>query len=262
MKKILILGHKGMLGDAVSKYFAGEGGYGVATIAARWPDGSFAEEIRQTRPDFIVNCIGKIPQRKPTEDEYRETNIDLPGFLETLGIPIMHPSTDCEFKGDIPAGSVYTKYSLRDAEDAYGTSKAFISEEIERSFKNTKIIRTSIIGHEPSSHVSLLDWLLSSEGEVKGYTNHYWNGITTLEWSKLAQKVLEDWDAFPVLSQYGTEDFASKYEVLNMIKEIYDKDISILPFEAPLAANKCLASDEELPGLQEQLKQLKAFYSK
>ena len=61
---------------------------------------------------------------------------------------MIHPSTDCEFSGNIPATRKYTKKDVRDAIDDYGKSKAEISKRIENGFKNTKIIRTSIVGHE------------------------------------------------------------------------------------------------------------------
>jgi dTDP-4-dehydrorhamnose reductase len=260
MERVLILGENGMLGDAVRRYFRELPAYELVSVSERWPGQSFKDAVMAADADVIINCIGKIPQRHPSEDEYLETNVDLPAFLETLDIRVIHPSTDCEFSGNLPVGSLYTKSSPRDAEDAYGRSKAIISERIETTFKNTKTIRTSIIGHERSSNVSLLDWFLSSEGTVKGYTNHYWNGITTLMWAELAKDLIEAWEDSPVLNQYGTSEVASKYAVLHIIKDIYVKDVRIEAFDAPQTVNKCLASDIEIPNLAEQLEALKSFY--
>lgn len=260
MKRVLILGENGMLGDAVRRLFTQQGDYQLVHVTERWPDGAFKNAVSNSAADAIINCIGKIPQRHPTDDEYRETNVELPVFLDTLGMQVIYPTTDCEFSGTLPEGSLYTKESIRDAEDAYGKSKAIISERIEQTFSNTKIIRTSIIGHERVSNVSLLDWFLSVEGPVKGYTNHYWNGITTLQWARLANDLIQNWDTYPVLNQHGTKETASKYEVLSTIRDVYEKETVIEPFETKETVNKCLLPDRNLPSLVEQLEELKAFY--
>ena len=260
--KILVLGHKGMLGRAVARYFSSNPKYEVLTTSVRFGDATLEETIKTLSPDAIINCIGKIPQKHPVENEYDAINIELPRFLESLGTHVIHPSTDCEFKGDLIPGQAYPKHILRDAEDIYGRSKAVISEEIETSFTNTKIIRTSIIGHEESTSLSLLDWFLAQSGSVNGYTNHFWNGITTHEWAKQCEKILNDWEAFPTLNQVGTATHYSKFVVLNIAKAVYEKDIEVIPFEHTEPVNRCLESDTELPELEEQLKRLRIFFNK
>ena len=260
--KILVLGHKGMLGRTVTRFFTQETEHEILTISTRWREPNFAESISDLAPDLIINCIGKIPQKQPVESEYTFLNVELPRFLETLDIPIVHPSTDCEFKGDLKPGLAYAKTSLRDADDIYGMSKATISEEIEATFKNTKIIRTSIIGHEENTSLSLLDWFLSQTDSTRGYTNHFWNGITTLEWAKQCANIIENWDSLPTLNQLATTKHYSKFEILNVAKQVYQKNIEIIPFATEVTVNKCLTSDKEIQELADQLVELKAFYNK
>lgn len=261
--KILILGHKGMLGRAVLQHFTKTTKHSIATLPVRYGEPNFLESIIEINPDFIINCIGKIPQRKPeTEGEYSTINTELPLLLDTLNIKIVHPTTDCELKGDIPPGASYDKTAIRDAEDVYGKSKAIASKELEETGKNTKIIRTSIIGHEENTSVSLLDWFLSQTGSVRGYTNHYWNGITTLEWAKQCQILIENWNTHPTLNQFGTASHYSKFDIITLAKEIYKKDIEIIPFETEVSTNKCLTSDKIIPELATQLIELKAFFGK
>ena len=184
MKKIFILGHNGMLGNAVLKYYIGKQDCVVYTTDSRFNSEEFKTILEGTDAEYIINCIGKIPQKSKKGEnlnEYKTLNIELPIFLETLNKKILHPSTDCEFLGGLEEGKKYTKNNIRDAQDEYGLSKAFISNKIEKEFHNTKILRVSIIGHEKNTSLSLLDWFLSQEKETNGYTNHYWNGITTLE---------------------------------------------------------------------------------
>jgi len=262
MKKILILGHRGMLGNAVYAYLGEKADVSLLTMSARWGDALFEEEIRKLEPDYIVNCIGAIPQKKPSIEMYTSINIELPTFLETLGKRVIHPSTDCEFSGNLVAGKEYTKSEVRDAEDDYGKSKALISQKIEGSFVNTKIIRTSIIGHEEATHFGLLDWFLHAENEVKGYTDHYWNGITTLMWAECAYRMMTDWESYPILNQFSSGSPLSKYEVLTLAKDVYGKQITIQSYTTGSPVNKCLSSDRILPNLKEQLQLLKAFYNR
>lgn len=251
-----------MLGRAVARYFASQG-HTVLTLAVRYGEPGFTEAIFELAPDYIVNGIGKIPQKKPASDtEYDALNTELPLLLDTLGCRVVHPTTDCEFKGDIPPGAAYARTAIRDADDAYGMSKAKASEQLEKNGQNTKIIRTSIIGHEEATALSLLDWFLSQEGSVRGYTNHHWNGLTTLQWAKECERIIANWDDLPTLNQLGTATHHSKFDVVTLAKTVYHKDIEIVPFETPTPANKCLASDTPVPELKDQLIELKSFFGK
>jgi dTDP-4-dehydrorhamnose reductase len=258
---LLVLGHRGMLGNAVLSYFKSEG-FEVLTTESRWGEESFAHDLVNTRASYIINCIGAIPQKKLGDEAYTSINVELPKFLETLGKKIIHPTTDCEFSGTLEEGKKYTKNDKRDAEDSYGKSKALISELIEKTFNNTKMIRVSIIGHELTSSVSFLDWFLSSEGEVNGYANHSWNGITTLEWAKNCRRLINDWESFPTLTQLGTEDVMSKFEILCLTRTIYNKDVVIKEVRTEANSNKTLLSDFDIPDLADQLRELKKFYNK
>jgi dTDP-4-dehydrorhamnose reductase len=261
-KNVLVLGHKGMLGNLLVRYFGNHDRYTVTTIEGHWDSASFKDAIMNANADIIINAIGSIPQKKPTDEQYTSVNYELPLYLDTLGKKVLHPSTDCEFLGNIAYPSHYTKSSPRDADDAYGISKAKASEWIEHQGKNTKIIRTSIIGHELTSSLALLDWFLHAEGEVRGFTNHYWNGMTTLQWATIAEDIMDNWDTYPVLNQYGTTPPVSKYDLLMLVKQCYAKDIVISPFATEKDVNKLLTTDKEIPSLQEQLLALKAFYRK
>lgn len=263
MKKIFILGHNGMLGNAVLKYFSisKKENYILYTTDKRFPDEGFKKELINSDAEFIINCIGKIPQKKPESViDYEILNIELPIFLESLNKKIIHPSTDCEFSGKKNKYYQYKKNDKRDAKDDYGKSKSYISKKIEDEFKNTKIIRVSIIGHELKSSLSLLDWFLSQKKEVNGYTNHFWNGITTLEWAKICESIINNWENYPKLNQFGTKENKSKYELLNIIKNIYKKDIKINKLKTNEQLNKCLKSDKNIKKIESQLIELKKFY--
>jgi len=259
--KILILGHNGMLGNVIYSYFKDK--YDVYVCYLRWDSNEFKQIVESIKVDFIINCIGAIPQKIYKIENYQNLNVDLPIFLESTGKKIIHPSTDCEFNGNLEYPLKYKKTDKRDAYDDYGKSKAKISQMIEEEFHNTKIIRTSIVGHELNSNKSLLDWFLNIDEnkEVNGYINHHWNGITSLLWAEIAEKILLDWKNYSTIIQVGINGI-NKYELLKTFQKIYNKSLKINKFNTPVTVNKMLESDFEIPTIEEQLIKLKDYYKK
>jgi len=230
--KVFILGHKGMLGHMVVKYFKSQG-IDIATTSKRFPD--WNPKIF-TQADYIVNCIGAIPQRT---DNF-SINYELPEWLSKLDKKIIHPGTDCEIDND-----------------GYGSSKRKASEYIINNTVNTKILKTSIIGPELNSKLSLFEWFLSQKGEIFGYTKAMWNGNTTLQWAKQCLYLIKNWDNHKILSILEGETI-SKYDMLCLFKDNFYGQANIIPKE--VGKNKCLKGDIKTPPLIEQLNELKSFY--
>lgn len=237
--KILILGHNGLLGNMVYKYFNSKN-YDIITTELRWPSEDFKKFIyNQNDLDYIINCIGIIPQKRPDEYLYELVNYQLPLWLDDLGIKIIHPDTD------------------EPADTPYGLAKQMARESVS---KNTKVIKSSIIGFEKGTKFSFLDWFLNSEGTVNGFTNQFWNGNTTLEWSKWSEKIMLNWNDFKNVTTLSNPDCISKYEILLMIRNIFNKDINIIPIESSLSKNNCMNGDFETDRLETQIIEMKNFY--
>jgi dTDP-4-dehydrorhamnose reductase len=234
---ILILGHNGMLGHMLVKYFTGNG-YNVSTINDRFPSKEFMLAVENFSGDFIINAIGAIPQK--TSDF--NVNTTLPGWLDkNLNVKIIHPGTDCEMD-----------------DDDYGLSKKASRDYIITHGKRTKILKSSIIGPELQDKKSLLEWFLNlNSSSCDGYTHAMWNGITTYEWAKQSELLMNNWDT------YGKETIisgncVSKYSLLRTISHIFDKHINIVPIDKGI--DKCLISNIKTHNIDEQLKQLKEYY--
>ena len=259
--RILVLGHTGMLGNAVERYFKNKN-YSVEIInELRWETTDFKKRILDSDADLIINCIGAIPQQKPFNDYYHTLNVRLPIFLEISGKMVLHPSTDCVFSGKKSDG--YKKDDEMDATDPYGKSKSIIDGMISNGFLATKILRTSIIGHELHSSYSLLDWFLNNPNDavLNGYSNYFWNGITTLQWCKVAEKIINRWNETPTLTQVGSVGL-SKYELLKLMGKVYGKSNQINEFFMEKPSNKILVTDFEMPTIEKQLQELKEFYDR
>ena len=248
---LLVLGHKGMLGTAVTKYY-NEYGWTLNTIDYRWPSQIFKETLRNFKGDLLINCIGAIPQK--TADF--TINYELPQFIMNNLPPkvkYIHPDTDCVFDGQLPIGELYGKYEQSNALDVYGISKSSILHF--KTKTNLKIIRSSIIGIDKYNK-SLLSWFLSQTECVNGYINHYWNGITVLQWAKISQMIFANWDDYEYITQIGTTPI-SKYDLLCLIKDVFHKQINIIETTHQKDINRCLQSDLKVAHIKEQLKELR-----
>ena len=233
--KALVLGHKGMLGHMVSKLLIYKG-VEVITLKDRWDELGFKSTIKDFDGEYIINCIGAIHQRTKQFD----INWELPQWLdENVNCKIIHPGTDCEMDND-----------------NYGLSKKKASDFILKHGQNTKILKASIIGPELNSNFSLLEWFLSQEKEVFGYTKAIWNGVTTYEWAKQCLELINNWDTYKSLTTLSSDPI-SKYELLKTIKDVYNKDINIIPKE--LGEDKTLIGDIKTMNIKKQIIELKSL---
>tara|TARA_Y100000034_G_scaffold135871_1_gene209528 strand:- start:149 stop:877 length:729 start_codon:yes stop_codon:yes gene_type:complete len=237
---IMVLGHTGMLGHMVYKYLSNIY-HGVETTEHRWSTEGFVKDMLSFRGKYVVNCIAAIPQR--TNDFV--INHELPIWLDkNLSCNIIHPGTDGEL-----------------GNDPYAISKTNATKHIITDGKRTKIIKVSLIGPEIYNKVSLMEWFLSNdEKSVQGYDKFYWNGITTLQWSKICNLMINDFESYDVLN-IPTSNRVSKYELLEIIKDVFNKDIEIKK-NSKVESERCLKRTDGMPHLdiKTQLEELKEFY--
>ena len=252
--KVLVLGDRGMLGDAVARFYV-EVGWQVRSNHRRWPSVEFRNIIRDFDGDLLINCIGAIPQK--TKDF--SINYELPEFLVKNikpGIKYIHPDSDCVFDGKIATGEVYNKDMSPNAIDPYGMSKASVSELYRE--KNLKVIRASIIGIDRYKK-SLLSWFLSQNGTVDGYSNHFWNGITSYQWAKISKVIFEHWEEYDFITQVGSPSIR-KFDLLFLFKEVFKTQTEINIVADTKFVNRCLDTDIQMPTIKYQLEELKDVY--
>jgi len=249
--KVLVLGATGMLGNAVFRYLSDAPELQVwGTVQNAGGKRFFADALQpnliahinvldfdtlvgafeKVRPDVVINCIGLIKQLADAQDPLAALPINamLPHRLAKLcalsGARLIHVSTDCVFSG---SKGMYLETDPSDAEDLYGKSK-YIGEI--HDAPNAVTLRTSIIGHELSSQVGLVDWFLSQEGSVKGYQKAIFSGLPTVELARIIRAfVLPN----PELSGLYHVSAApiDKFSLLKLVAEAYQKTIAIIPDE-------------------------------
>jgi dTDP-4-dehydrorhamnose reductase len=200
----------------------------------------------------IVNCIGAIPQKKYSENEMTQLNTTFPLELATycnqMNIPLIHISTNCIFSG---AKANCIESDISDAEDLYGQSKA-------KGEPNTCVVlRCSIIGPEVSSAAGLLEWFLHSQGSINGYSDHFWNGLTTLELAKTIYNIIDRRDFTSRIQHLHSQNTLSKYDILLEANRLFSKDITINPVSNGLKYYTLHSlSTSPSPTIQDQMTEL------
>jgi dTDP-4-dehydrorhamnose reductase len=118
-----------------------------------------------------------------------------------------------------------------------------------------------MIGPELGKGWGLMGWFLCQSGEVNGYTNHLWNGITTLEWAGIAWELMNGrLNAEGPLIQAATWPAMSKCEVLRLIAKAWGRAVKVRPTEANEAVDRSLLPTLKRPELEHQLFRLRAWY--
>lgn len=266
--RIAILGASGMVGRAVLDHFASKPEYHVFASfrSDRHVVPSGIEKLMidaqrvdlttslQLDVDYVINCIGLIPQRfgmdsfqKYTHasldsDPYYMINTIFPLKLSTIlhgKALVIHVSTDCVFSGQ--KSTSYVETDKPDCVEHYGMSK-FLGEP-----KDCLVVRTSVIGKESGTNHSLLEWARSKKDlpvgrkNVNGYTNYLWNGVTCDELARTFDTIIKEG-----LYRYGVRhvfsNCVSKYDLLHMLNEKFDIGLNITPIEYQHSINRTLGT--------------------
>lgn len=284
MKKVLILGATGMLGHAVSKVFHSDNTLEVCeTSRIQKPshlkfdaeNDDLSELIKVVNPDWIVNCIGVI---KPHINEQSpdsvlraiKVNGILPHQIDlAFDRPVIQIATDCVYSG---AQGMYSENDLHDATDVYGKTKS-LGEVASESMKH---LRASIIGPELGRSTSLLEWFRNQpkNAQIKGFTDHLWNGITTHHFGLLSLGIVRNDFTNFTKTHVIPRDIVTKAELLGIFASVYNrKDLDIQSVESPKSINRTLATSnpetnieiwklagyENPPSIEEMVQEQRSF---
>jgi dTDP-4-dehydrorhamnose reductase len=248
-----------MLGNAVLKEFSNFQGELIATTRAgknvtadsgvTFLDFDAAtDHLETTFPmpvDYIINCIGIIKPYINDADAGQtatalEINGAFPNRLEAWaskrGARVIQIATDCVFSG---SKGNYLENSEHDAIDVYGKSKS-MGEAKGASMMH---LRVSIIGPEVAKSSSLLEWVRNQpkNAEISGYTDHFWNGITSFHFAKIARGIIEN-DLFEAgVFHVLPKDSVTKSELVGLIAEYLGRlDIKVNPTATGANINRTL----------------------
>lgn len=246
--KFLVLGCNGMAGHTISLYLKEQGHdvMGFAQEKSRYIDSivgdarniSFVRNlIIEGKYDSVINCIGVLNQFAE-ENKALATflNSYFPHFLAEVtygtNTQVIHMSTDCVFSGKRGG---YTEDDFRDGETFYDRSKAL--GELEDNKNIT--LRNSIVGPDINPEgIGLMNWFMTQNASINGYTKAMWTGQTTLQLAKTMEAAARERASglYNMVPDYSI----SKYDLLRLFNKYLKSDsIQILPIEG-VSADKSL----------------------
>lgn len=276
MKKILIIGTKGMAGHVVFTYLQETGKYEVFGLARNIEESAhvFNADVSDTHKlekiisenqfDAVINCIGIL--NKDAEDHPSKAvwfNSYFPHFLESItkgtSTKVIHISTDCVFNGKRGG---YIETDQKDGYGYYAQSKALGEVYNEKDLT----IRTSIIGPELNKNgIGLFHWFMSQpeNAQLKGYSQAYWSGITTIELAKVIDEVLSSQNASGLVQVAGKEKI-DKYNLLKLFNEVFRNNTVTIDSDDSYRIDKSLVSIREdfkykVPSYKEMLLEMKEW---
>lgn len=237
--KVLILDICGMIGHVVALWMKEHGhdvyGYGdkandsfPVICGSLFDTDALQKAIAVENFDAVINCAAIINQDAERDKASAVfINAYLPHFLEkvTEGTKtvVVHRGTDCVFSGE---RGQYTVEDTPDAQSFYARTKALGALVNEKDIT----IRTSLIGPEtdPSGN-GLFNWFNQQYGKINGYRNAIWTGITTVEFAKEIEYLLNN-HAHGLFQCVPAAEI-SKYDLLRLFQKYFSGHKEIIPFD-------------------------------
>jgi dTDP-4-dehydrorhamnose reductase len=199
---------------------------------------------------WVVNCIGLIkPHIRDSSSADTAAAIRInamfPHLLalaaEEVGARVLQIATDCVYSGRFGG---YRESDPHDALDVYGKTKS-LGEVASAAFHH---LRCSIVGHEVAGRTSLLEWFLGQKenASVIGYTDHYWNGVTTVQFARFCRGIICEEASLPGTCHVVPYDSVTKAQLLEMFASAYERtDIRIQLAPTGELVNRTLATEQE-----------------
>jgi len=269
MIKVGVLGSRGMLGTTLSEVLrqenfqviefnrqglsSKENQHAKQFIIDEGIDSSNLDVLNEC--DVVINALGLIKQVIDEDDENCVLQAHLVNslfpmllneFALKFNVPVIQIGTDCVFSG---TSGGYLEKSEQNYTDLYSFTKC-VGENFSLS---TDILRTSIIGREANSRVSLLSWVLGQEKNARifGYRDHRWNGLTSLHFSKIAIGIIRASNFQGGIRHVVPADIVTKEELVRSIAVNFGRsDIEVVSIESGKPIDRSLGTESESNNLQ------------
>lgn len=270
--RILIIGSGGMLGHMTTLYLA-EKGYDVYDISKTRKcrketvlldvcnTATLSEFLNEYHFDIVINCAAllvRASERNPKAAEL--LNAEIPHWLEKFfdgtSTRVIQVSTAGVFHGD---HAPYSEMDICDAKGCYHGTK----RRGELVNQKDLTVRSDFWGPDMSDIATgLFHWVMTTQGEVAGFSNVVINGVSSLEFAHFIEKIIH----IPISGIYHlhSKKSISKADLLRKICNIYGRvDIQIRDVSEP-RRNTSLVTIREYSsyhhkGYEQQLDELKEW---
>lgn len=227
-KKILILGASGMAGNMIEKILSTDKNFHIG-VTVKGNTAPFVGEgcdvyrfdVLKDDPffaknyEYIINCIGAIPNGNYTPEEMVRINTVFPIELakNCKNSKIIHLTTDAVF--DKKVISPQNDEIQGDFSRDYYIMSKHLGEVIAPNVLN---LRCSIIGPELNSSKSFFEKFLKEDSPT-GWSNHEWNGITTYHLAQIIKGIISN-DLFIGSTQHIVPNgVVNKYQMMMILNE-------------------------------------------
>lgn len=247
MTRVLIIGASGLLGSACMRIFNESPGISVTgTFRSQYNDNQFSHEANQhyflpdvfdadqmevlfenLRPSVVINCTSlskrKLQLNNPLEiiPLYALFPHMLANLCNDFSARLIQISSDGIFSGNRGG---YNEKDIPDATDLYGRAKLLGEVDGHRCVT----LRTSIIGHDSKLQNGLVGWLLSQEGTCSGFSGAIFSGFPATVLARIIRDYVLTNSNLEGVYHLASEPI-SKFTLLQLIAEIYNIDITIVP---------------------------------
>lgn len=269
MSNIAILGSTGMLGSTMTRVLEQQFGSVIefnrsgesVTGNNRALRLNLLEEydlqslFKNFEVEYVFNATGLIKQKINSNNDFdlNAANLVNNTFVQNLnnfsiatGVKVLQIGTDCVYSGE--EGN-YAESDPFNPTDVYSKTKSLG----EVASTEAMTLRCSIIGKENTGAFSLLSWVLSQplNSKINGFTNHYWNGLTTLHFSKIVSGIIQSESFAKGVMHVVPRDAVSKYELVKVIAESFGRlDLDIQEFSTDTKVNRILSTVNPVRNLQ------------
>jgi len=273
MKKVLVVGCRGMAGHVIKKHLENTGMYDVWGIARGVKSVSKVicldvvntEELEivlnNNSFDVVINCIGLL-NIKAEDNPHLAVwlNSFFPQLLASYGrkfnFQLIHISTDCVFSG---AEGHYMEGSFKNGTGLYAQSKSL--GEVVNSIDLT--FRTSIIGPELKKNgIGLFHWFMNQNDKIEGFTGAFWSGVTTIELAKGINEAIKQ--RLTGLYHFTNNSKICKYDLVKEFNDVFKKGKTIITPSSDYKVDKSLINTRNdfvytFPSYRSLIKEMKRW---
>ena len=240
MKKILITGSTGQLGNALGKVFKSR--YDLVSTSSSKPNKNtnyflditnsllVKDMVSAISPDIIINLAAL------TNVDLCESNPDLAHAINFQGVknlvnifkgPIIHLSTDYVFDGKL---GKYKESDITNPINVYGVTKFKAEKILLEKSKESLVIRTNVLyDYQSKAKSSFLNWVVDSlkRGEkIKVVDDQFNNPTLTDSISVVIDRAIKaDLNG---LIHWGDFDWISRYDFANKIADKFSLQSNLI----------------------------------